>query len=62
MKNPKFVLSKNSKGEHYFVLKARNGKVLLTSEGYAKKDGALNGIETIRKIAPHCGVEEIKEK
>ena len=32
-------------------MKAGNGEVILTSEGYNKKDGCANGIESVRKNA-----------
>ncbi|MEM7368519.1 MAG: YegP family protein [Bacteroidota bacterium] len=37
--------------EYYFRLKAKNGQVILTSQGYANKAGAQNGIESVRKNA-----------
>jgi hypothetical protein len=36
-----------------FNLKAANGEVILTSENYKEKEGALNGIESVRKNSPH---------
>lgn len=44
-----FELKKNAGGEFTFNLKAGNGQVLLTSESYAAKAGATNGIESVRK-------------
>ncbi len=35
-----------------FNLKAANGEIILTSETYADKSGALNGIESVKKNAP----------
>lgn len=46
-----YVLSKAADGQFKFNLKAANGQVILTSETYASKDGALNGIESVRKNA-----------
>lgn len=37
--------------EFYFRLKARNGQVILSSEGYSNKSGAQNGIESVKKNA-----------
>ncbi|MDX2246243.1 MAG: YegP family protein [Bacteroidia bacterium] len=37
--------------EFYFRLKARNGQVILTSEGYSNKSGAQNGVESVKKNA-----------
>jgi hypothetical protein len=50
--NPKYNLFRSKKdGQYYFHLTARNGEILLASEGYTSKSGALNGIESIRKNA-----------
>lgn len=37
--------------EYYFRLKAGNGQVILTSQGYANKSGAQNGVESVKKNA-----------
>ena len=39
-------------GEFYFNLKAGNGEIILTSETYKVKRGALNGIASVKKNAP----------
>lgn len=45
----KFVVDKRSNGEFQFNLKAGNGQVILTSEGYAAKASCLNGVDSVRK-------------
>ena len=45
----KFILKKTAKGNFVFNLKASNGQVILTSQPYSDKRGALNGIESARK-------------
>ncbi len=45
----KFVISKRTNGEFQFNLKAGNGQVILTSEGYSSKANCENGIESVRK-------------
>ena len=45
----KFVVTVRKNGEFQFNLKATNGLVILTSEGYVKKESCLNGIESVRK-------------
>jgi len=45
----KFEVYKDKAGEHRFRLKAGNGEVILSSEGYNQKDGCANGIESVRK-------------
>ena len=48
-KHPKFEMYTDKKGEFRFRLKARNGEVIATSEGYTAKAGCLNGIESVKK-------------
>lgn len=47
----KFVISKRGNGQFQFVLKAGNGQVILSSQGYADKAGCRNGIASVRKNA-----------
>lgn len=51
MANPQFDLFKSS-GEFYFHLKAGNGEIILSSEGYISKQGAENGIKSVKENAP----------
>ena len=51
----KFELYTDKAGEFRFRLKAGNGEIILTSEGYKAKDSAENGIASVRKNAPHDG-------
>ncbi|MBQ1847599.1 MAG: YegP family protein [Clostridia bacterium] len=55
-KCPKFEMYTDKKGEFRFRLKATNGEIIATSEGYKAKAGCLNGIESIRKNAPEAEV------
>ena len=48
----KFVITNRSNEEYQFNLKAANGEIILTSEGYSSKQGAVNGIESVKKHAP----------
>ena len=50
-KCPKFEVYVDKAGEFRFRLKARNGEIILTSEGYKSKPSCLNGIESVRKNA-----------
>ena len=50
--NPKFEMYEDKAGEFRFRLKARNGQIIGTSEGYTAKAGCLNGIESVQKNAP----------
>lgn len=46
-----FVISTRKNGEFQFNLKAGNGQIVLTSEGYTTKTACHNGIESVRKNA-----------
>ena len=56
----KFVVTVRKNGEFQFNLKATNGQVILTSEGYTKKESCLNGIESVRKNGPVAERYEVK--
>ena len=59
-KNPKYEVYTDKKGEFRFRLKASNGEIIATGEGYKAKAGCLNGIESIKKNAPEAEVKEEK--
>ena len=50
-KNPKFEVYVDKAGEFRFRLKAGNGEIIATGEGYKAKKSCMNGIESIRKNA-----------
>ncbi len=54
--NPKFEVYNDKAGEFRFRLKARNGEIIATGEGYKAKPSCLNGIESIRRNAPEAEV------
>ena len=43
------IFQSENNGKYYFRLKAKNGQVVLASQGYANKAGAKNGIESVKK-------------
>ncbi len=45
----KFEVSKRKNEEFQFNLKATNGQVILSSEGYTTKAACMNGIESVKK-------------
>ena len=57
-KNPKFEVYKDNKGEYRFRLKATNGQIIATGEGYVAKASCLNGVESVRRNAPDAPVVE----
>lgn len=44
----KFIITKRKTGDYQFNLKAGNGQVILTSQGYSTKSGCKNGIESVK--------------
>jgi len=54
----KFELYKSSNGEYRFRLKAGNGEIIATSEGYASKASAKNGIESVKSNAAGAAVDD----
>jgi uncharacterized protein YegP (UPF0339 family) len=56
----KFELKKSKSGQFMFTLKAGNNQVILTSEQYRDKAGAMNGIESVRKNSGNDANFEIK--
>ena len=56
VKHPKFEVYTDKAGEFRFRLKARNGEIIATSEGYKAKASCLNGIESVKKNAPDAPI------
>ncbi|MBR4452240.1 MAG: YegP family protein [Clostridia bacterium] len=56
VKHPKYEVYVDKKGEFRFRLKARNGEIIATGEGYKTKKSCLNGIASIKKNAPESPV------
>ena len=56
VKHPKFEMYLDKAGEFRFRLKARNGEIIATSEGYKAKASCLNGIESVKKNAPDAEI------
>ena len=59
VKHPKFEVYEDKAGEFRFRLKAGNGEVIATSEGYKAKASCRNGIESVKKNAPEA--ETVKD-
>ena len=55
-KNPKFEVYTDKAGEFRFRLKATNGQIIATGEGYKSKSGCMNGIESVKKNAADADV------
>ena len=55
----KYELYEDSIGQWRFRLKAANGEVIAVSEGYTTKEGAKNGIKSVRKNAQSTRVDVV---
>ncbi len=60
-KHPKYEVYLDKAGEYRFRLKARNGEIIATSEGYKKKPSCLNGIDSIKRNAPDAEIVKLEE-
>ena len=56
-----FEIYKDKAGEFRFRLKATNGQVIATGEGYKTKASAIEGIESVQKNAPGAKIEDLSE-
>lgn len=57
----KFEIYQDKAGEHRFRLKAGNGEIILSSEGYSSRSACDNGIASVKKNAPDDDRYEKKE-
>lgn len=55
--SPKFEVYKDKKGEFRFRLKAKNGQIIATGEGYSKVDSCLKGVASVKKNAVGAKIE-----
>ena len=58
-----FEIFQSKGGKYHFRLKSSNGQTVLSSQGYAQKTGAKNGIESVRKnVVREGGIERFEGK
>ncbi len=50
---------KGKSGKWYFSLKARNGEIILSSQGYSSEDGAEKGIGGVQRAADDAATNDI---
>lgn len=55
--HPKYELYLDKAGEYRFRLKAKNGQIIGSSEGYKTWDNCMNGIESVKLNAPEAELE-----
>ncbi|BDZ39407.1 YegP family protein [Microbacterium suwonense] len=56
----RFELYEDKSGDWRFRLKAGNGEIIATGQGYASKSGAVNGIDSVRRNAADAEVVEVE--
>ncbi|MGB7981607.1 MAG: YegP family protein [Candidatus Nanopelagicales bacterium] len=57
----KFELYTDNAGKFRFRLKASNGQVIASSQGYVSRKSALDGIASVRNNAPEAPIVEVEE-
>ncbi len=56
-----FELKTGADGKYHFSLKASNGQIIASSQMYKTKNGALNGIESVRSHAADATLKDTTE-
>ncbi len=46
-----FEINKRKNGEFQFNLKASNGQIILSSEGYPRKVSCIDGVQSVKRFA-----------
>ncbi len=57
----KFEVFTDTAGKYRFRLKAGNGEIIATGQGYASRANAVAGIESIKKNAPDAPIVDVDE-
>ncbi len=57
-KHPKFEVYADKAGEFRFRLKAKNGEIIATGEGYTTKKACEAGVESVRKNSVDAQIVE----
>lgn len=55
----KFEVYQDKAGKYRFRLKASNGQVIASSQGYGSKETCMNGIKSVQTNAPDAKIIEI---
>ena len=56
LSHPKVEVYTDKAGEFRFRLKARNGQIIATGEGYKQLASCLNGVDSIKRNAPEAEI------
>ncbi len=51
-----YAFKQGANGKYYFSLKARNGEIILQSQGYASEASAKNGAQAVARAASSASV------
>ena len=54
----KFEIYEDAKGEFRFRLKAGNGEIVATGEGYKTKSGVINGVDAVKRAAAEAEIDD----
>ena len=54
-----FEIFVGTDGQFYFHLKAENGEIVISSQGYTTKQSAENGISAIKRLASQTEVFDL---
>ncbi len=54
-----FEIKTNSQGKPYWRFKSGNGEIVATSEAYESKQGAQNGIESMKRDAANAPIHDM---
>jgi len=57
----KFEVYADKSGKYRFRLKASNGQVIASGQGYASKESCLKGIESVKKNAAEAPVVDVED-
>ncbi|MBQ4382332.1 MAG: YegP family protein [Oscillospiraceae bacterium] len=60
-KHPKFEIYNDKSGEFRFRLKATNGQIIATSEGYKSLSSCLSGVESVKKNTVDAKIVDERE-
>jgi len=61
MSNPKFETFLGKNKQYYFHLRAKNGQIILSSEGYTTKSNCVKGIESVKRNSTDNSKYETKK-
>jgi uncharacterized protein YegP (UPF0339 family) len=58
----RFAIYPSSDGQYYFIFRASNGEIIVTSETYTTKAAAQNGIAALKRSVAEADVLDMTKK